>query len=112
MVFADRDSIKSYHEIKILDLPHLKKQGIEIVFKPFLQQMLKAGKCEQRAKSMVYQRRKNLSGAQKHVIYQDDSVEFISEEGEKREVDTKDADSEVTKIDTGFALSFSKVILK
>jgi hypothetical protein len=44
LVFAQENQSKRYREIHISDLPNLKKQGIDLHFKPFLKQMLEAGK--------------------------------------------------------------------
>lgn len=57
MVFTDGKGTKSYHDIKILDLPRLNEQGIEIGFEPLLQQMLESGKYEQGAQYVAHQGR-------------------------------------------------------
>ncbi len=115
MVFTDGKGTKSYHDIKILDLPRLNGQGIEIGFEPFLQQMLESGKYEQGAQYVAHQRRDTPDRNIAVRDHQDDSVEVNAEERGEREADIEDAHSlcsVATEIDTDFASSFCKVNLE
>jgi hypothetical protein len=106
MVFTDGKGTKSYHDIKILDLPRLNEQGIEIGFEPLLQQMLESGKYERRE---TPDRNIAVRG------HQDDSVEVNAVERGEHEADIEDAHSlcsVTTEIDTDFASSFCKVNLE
>lgn len=70
LVFAHTEQAKSYREVKVLDLPKLHEQGIDIDFEPFLKQMLEGGKYEQGAQRVAHQRREDpKSGPQEHATY-------------------------------------------